>query len=167
MRGVIAVSCSLTISARRARIEFCDSVTVLRRRERRFRPALRTYPPARTCWPKTVVFAVKRAGHKTCQNRAGSAGWFWLPELLSQISPDQEIASVTADGAYDPRKCHDAIAERGAAAVIGRTRPGPAGFRDPLQPRNPGTPVSFDAEQLLRILETDLLHHFVVELERV
>ncbi len=32
-----------------------------------------------------------------------------LPELLSQIPPDQEIASVTADGAYDTRKCHDAI----------------------------------------------------------
>jgi hypothetical protein len=41
-----------------------------------------------------------------------------LPELLSQIPPDQEIASVTADGAYDTRKCHDAIAERGAAAII-------------------------------------------------
>ena len=38
-----------------------------------------------------------------------------LPELLGQIPPDQEIASVTADGAYDTRKCHDAIAERGAA----------------------------------------------------
>ncbi len=41
-----------------------------------------------------------------------------LPELLDQIPPDQEIASVTADGAYDTRKCYDAIAERGAAAVI-------------------------------------------------
>ena len=41
-----------------------------------------------------------------------------LPELLSQIPPHQEIASVTADGAYDTRKCHDAIAERDAAAVI-------------------------------------------------
>ena len=41
-----------------------------------------------------------------------------LPELLDQIPPDQEIASVTADGAYDTRKCHEAIAERGAAAVI-------------------------------------------------
>jgi hypothetical protein len=41
-----------------------------------------------------------------------------LPDLLSQIPPDQEIASVTADGAYDTRKCHDAIAERGADAVI-------------------------------------------------
>jgi hypothetical protein len=41
-----------------------------------------------------------------------------LPELLSHIPADQEIASVTADGAYDTRRCHDAIAERGAAAVI-------------------------------------------------
>lgn len=41
-----------------------------------------------------------------------------LPELLSQIPVDVEITSVTADGAYDTRKCHDAIANRGAHAVI-------------------------------------------------
>ena len=41
-----------------------------------------------------------------------------LSELLEQIPPDQEIASVTADGAYDTRKCHDAIAEPGAHSVI-------------------------------------------------
>ncbi|TCO69470.1 DDE family transposase [Rhodovulum euryhalinum] len=41
-----------------------------------------------------------------------------LPELLDQIPPEQEIGSVTADGAYDTRKCHNAIAGRGAAAVI-------------------------------------------------
>ena len=41
-----------------------------------------------------------------------------LPELLGQIPPDQEIGHVTADGAYDTRKCHDAIADRGAHAVI-------------------------------------------------
>jgi hypothetical protein len=41
-----------------------------------------------------------------------------LPDLLSQIPADEEIASVTADGAYDTRKCHDAIADRGAHAVI-------------------------------------------------
>jgi transposase len=40
------------------------------------------------------------------------------PELLKQIPPDQEIASVTADGAYDTRACHAAIAERGPATVI-------------------------------------------------
>ena len=41
-----------------------------------------------------------------------------MPELLNQIPPDQDIGSVTADGAYDTRKCHDAIAKRGACAVI-------------------------------------------------
>jgi len=41
-----------------------------------------------------------------------------LPELLDQIPSDQAIGSVTADGAYDTRKCHDAIAARGAHAVI-------------------------------------------------
>lgn len=41
-----------------------------------------------------------------------------LPDMLSQIPPDQELGSVTADGAYDTRKCHDAIAARDAHAVI-------------------------------------------------
>ena len=41
-----------------------------------------------------------------------------LPELLGQIAAHHEVASVTADGAYDTRKCHEAIAARGAAAVI-------------------------------------------------
>ncbi|SNT13165.1 Transposase DDE domain-containing protein [Antarctobacter heliothermus] len=41
-----------------------------------------------------------------------------LPELLDQISADVEICSVTADRAYDTRRCHDAVADRGADAVI-------------------------------------------------
>lgn len=41
-----------------------------------------------------------------------------LPELLHQIPADEQIGSVTADGAYDTRKCHEAIAARSAAAVI-------------------------------------------------
>jgi hypothetical protein len=41
-----------------------------------------------------------------------------LPDLLNQIPPDQDIGSVTADGAYDTRKCHEAIAARDACAVI-------------------------------------------------
>jgi hypothetical protein len=41
-----------------------------------------------------------------------------LPGLLQQIPADEEVASVTADGAYDTRNCHDAIADRGAHAVI-------------------------------------------------
>jgi hypothetical protein len=41
-----------------------------------------------------------------------------LPDLLNQIAPDQLLGSVIADGAYDTRKCHDAIAARNAHAVI-------------------------------------------------
>ncbi|MFV0245446.1 MAG: IS5 family transposase, partial [Qingshengfaniella sp.] len=41
-----------------------------------------------------------------------------LLELLDQILTDEPIGSVTADGAYDTRKCHEAIAARSAAAVI-------------------------------------------------
>ncbi|APG46599.1 transposase, IS4 family (plasmid) [Phaeobacter porticola] len=41
-----------------------------------------------------------------------------LPELLAQMPSDQDSGSVTADGAYDTRKCPDAIAARGAGAVI-------------------------------------------------
>jgi len=41
-----------------------------------------------------------------------------LPELLEQINSEQEIATVTADGAFDTRRCHDAIADRGAEAII-------------------------------------------------
>ena len=41
-----------------------------------------------------------------------------LPHLFNQIPHDQEIGSVTADGAYDTRRCHNAIADCVAAAVI-------------------------------------------------
>ena len=41
-----------------------------------------------------------------------------LPGLLSQIPEGEPIASVTADGAYDGRACRDAIADRGAEAII-------------------------------------------------
>jgi len=41
-----------------------------------------------------------------------------LPELLDQIQEDEEIGSVTADGAYDTRRCHTAIIDRQATAII-------------------------------------------------
>ena len=41
-----------------------------------------------------------------------------LPGLLSQIPEGEQIALVTADGAYDGRACRDAIADRGAEAII-------------------------------------------------
>jgi hypothetical protein len=41
-----------------------------------------------------------------------------LPELLAQIAQGQEIGSVCADGAYDTKACHEAIAQRNAQAII-------------------------------------------------
>ena len=41
-----------------------------------------------------------------------------LPALLEQIPEDEQIGSVTADGAYDTRRCHAAILEHGATAII-------------------------------------------------
>ncbi len=41
-----------------------------------------------------------------------------LPDLLAQIPEDEQISHVGGDGAYDTRKCHAAIAARGARAVI-------------------------------------------------
>ena len=41
-----------------------------------------------------------------------------LADLLEQIPPEQESAAITADGAYDTRRCHNEIVARGAAAII-------------------------------------------------
>ncbi len=41
-----------------------------------------------------------------------------LPDLLDQIAADERIGSVIAEGAYDIRKCHDTIVDRGAHAII-------------------------------------------------
>ena len=41
-----------------------------------------------------------------------------LPDLLNQIPPDQQIGSVTGDGAFDTRRCHTAILDRGGIAVM-------------------------------------------------
>ena len=53
---------------------------------------------------------------ETTSSRIGDAPVF--PDLLNQIPPDEEIGSAPADGAYDTRKCPDAIAARTAHAVI-------------------------------------------------
>ena len=41
-----------------------------------------------------------------------------LPELLDQIPEGQRLGTVTADGAYDTRRCHTAIIDRQATAII-------------------------------------------------
>jgi len=55
-----------------------------------------------------------------------------MPHLLRQIPADEEIGSVTADGPYDTRKCRDAIADRGAQAVIPPARTRSRGRPSPL-----------------------------------
>lgn len=63
-----------------------------------------------------------------------------LPDLLDQIGGDQDIASVTADGAYDTRKCHEAIVARNAAAVIP-----PRKNAKPWKPTSPGAAARNEA----------------------
>ncbi|MEG2974719.1 MAG: IS5 family transposase, partial [Comamonas sp.] len=41
-----------------------------------------------------------------------------LPELLAQIPEDEPLHSVSADGAYDTKACHEATASRQAAAIM-------------------------------------------------
>jgi Transposase DDE domain len=65
-----------------------------------------------------------------------------LPELLDQIPPEQEIGSVTADGAFDTRKCHDAIAARSAVAIIPP--------RKNAKPWKPDTPGAVARNEILR-----------------
>lgn len=41
-----------------------------------------------------------------------------LPCLLDQIPVDEAVASVSGDGAYDTKGCHEAITQRRAQAII-------------------------------------------------
>ena len=41
-----------------------------------------------------------------------------LPDLLNQIPPAEQIGTVIGDGAFDTRRCHTAILDRGGTAVI-------------------------------------------------
>jgi hypothetical protein len=50
-----------------------------------------------------------------------------LPALLDQI-PDP-IEQVSGDGAYDTRKCYEAVLQRGATPVSLGARPNPAPLR--------------------------------------
>ena len=41
-----------------------------------------------------------------------------LPSLLGQIDPHEALLSVSGDGVYDTKDCHEAIALRQAKAII-------------------------------------------------
>jgi hypothetical protein len=70
-----------------------------------------------------------------------------LPDLLNQIPPDQDLGSVTADGAYDTRKCHEAIAARDAHPVIP-----PRKNAKPWKPTSAGAIARNDAVNAQRYL---------------
>ena len=78
-----------------------------------------------------------------------------LPELLNQIPPDQDIGSVTADGAYDTRKCHEAIAARDAHAVIP-----PRKNAKPWKPTSAGAIARNDAVNAQRYLGRTVWRHW-------
>lgn len=42
-----------------------------------------------------------------------------MPDLLAQISAEEQISSVTADGIYNTKGCHTTIAALGADATSG------------------------------------------------
>ncbi len=53
-----------------------------------------------------------------------------LPDLLGQITEDEGIGTVTADGAYDTRRCHSAVIARGGTEIIPIRRNGRAWKED-------------------------------------
>jgi hypothetical protein len=57
-----------------------------------------------------------------------------LPDLIDQIPEDETICIVTADGAYDTRRCHAAIIERDAVPIIPIRRNGRAWTEDCIDP---------------------------------
>lgn len=56
-----------------------------------------------------------RAVEFTANSQGGSPV---LPDILAQIPADEQIGTVTGDGAYDTRRCHTAILDRGGTAII-------------------------------------------------
>ena len=74
-----------------------------------------------------------------------------LPDLLNQIPSDQDIGSVTADGAYDTHKCHETIAARNAHAVIP-----PRKNAKPWNPTSAGAIARNEAVSAQRYLERTL-----------
>ena len=78
-----------------------------------------------------------------------------LPELLNQIPPDQDVGSVTVNGAYDTLKCHEAIVARDAHAVIP-----PRNNAKPWKPINARATARNDAVNAQRYLGRTVRIHW-------
>jgi len=93
----------------------------------------------RGCSPKYSEAAIQFCLTTTLEIRAievtgnGTGDAPMLPCLLDQIADDEPIASVSGDGACDTKGCHEAIARRGAQAVIPTRR-----NAKPWKDRRPG-----------------------------
>ena len=70
-----------------------------------------------------------------------------LSDLPAQIPPNERIAIVGADGAYETRKCHAAITERHAEAVIPVRRNG-----QPWKEDGPGVDARNEALRAIKRL---------------
>jgi len=53
-----------------------------------------------------------------------------LPDLPDQIPAGEQVGTATGDGAFDTRRCHTAIPDRGGTAVIPIRRNGRLGKED-------------------------------------
>lgn len=81
-------------------------------------------PPVVSLWSK-VISALEAV---LARNLISNDEWIFCESIVHEVrlrtfggpqnTPDREIASVTVDGAFDTRKCRDAIAARGATAII-------------------------------------------------
>lgn len=74
------------------------------------------------------------------------------PDLLDQIPDDENIGTVTADGAYDTRRCHSAIIARGGTA-FGHSL-GPMAVVPSLPIRKNGRPWKEDCPAAQARIET-------------
>jgi hypothetical protein len=72
----------------------------------------------RRTWRKLHVGVDEATGEivAAVASEAGVADEEALPDIVAQV--EGEIRQVSADGAYDKRHCYDALAERGAKAII-------------------------------------------------
>ena len=75
--------------------------------------------PKRRLWRKIHI----RIDEETLEVRAveitgNNVGGAPLPDVLAQIPADEDIGSVTADGAYHTRKCYEAIAAVTFPAIV-------------------------------------------------
>ena len=84
-----------------------------------------------------------------------------LPDLLWQVLADEPIASVTADRAYDTRACHDAIAGRGAEAIVPPRRNAKPWKRD-----SPGAGARNEALRAIKGLGRTIWHRWRGDLRR-